>query len=81
MGELAQFIHDNVASTGVYIGELEHPFQPIEDNADESAHISADPAVIKFKFANEDHKELMVGENLEPGKGVTHDVFADAFTD
>ena len=35
LGELAQFIHENVGSTGVYIGELEPPFQPIEEDADE----------------------------------------------
>ena len=27
LNQLAEFIHENVGSTGTYIGELEHPFK------------------------------------------------------
>ena len=36
---LAQYIHDNIGSTGVYIGQLEPPFLPIKEDADKAAHL------------------------------------------
>lgn len=75
LGALAQFCQDKVGSTGVYIGELEHPFHPIAEDDNATAHIKPDEAqIIKFKFASEDHADI-VGKTLAPGKGVTHDVF------
>lgn len=38
------------------------------------------PPIIKFKFANQDHKELLIGSSLKPGQGKAHDVFAEAIT-
>jgi hypothetical protein len=32
--DFAQYIHNNVGSTGVYIGELEPPRRKIKDDAD-----------------------------------------------
>lgn len=62
---LAQHIHNNTGSTGVYIGQLEPPLLKIKDDADEDAHLDKhSPEVIKFKFANSDHKELTAGTIL-----------------
>lgn len=36
------------------------------------------PETIKFKFASEDHADL-IGKNLAPSVGVTHDVFAKEY--
>jgi hypothetical protein len=53
LNQLAEFIHENVGSTGTYIGELEHPFKQINEDADEYAHIDKlNPEVIKFKFSS-----------------------------
>lgn len=39
------------------------------------------PEIIKFKYANEDHKELIVGTVIQPGQGISHDVFSDSITE
>jgi hypothetical protein len=63
----------------VYIGELEHPFQQIKEDDNDTAHINDKmPETIKFKFASEDHADL-VGKNLAPSEGVTHGVFAKEY--
>jgi len=38
------------------------------------------PEIIKFKFANSDHEDLVVGTNLEAGSGIAHGVFDEAMT-
>lgn len=70
-----------MGSTGVYIGELEPELLPIKDDADETAHLDLNnPEVIKFKFANEDHRALLKNKVLRETEGVTHDVFSEEFT-
>jgi hypothetical protein len=70
-------MHMNMGSTGVYIGQLEPPHKPIEEDADDDAHLDTNsPPIIKFKFSNEDHKDLIVGTSLAPGQGISHDVFS-----
>ena len=67
LNQLAEFIHENVGSTGTYIGELEHPFKQINDDADEYAHIDKlTPEVIKFKFSSDNHQDIIVGKELRP---------------
>lgn len=74
-------MHRNIASTGVYIGQLEAPFKPIADDADDEAHLDkAAPEIIKFKFANSDHKDLIVGTDLEQSQGLSHSVFDEEVT-
>ena len=81
LGGLAQHIHDNIGSTGVYIGQLEPKVRKIKDDDDEKAHLDLDsPEIIKFKFANSDHQDLIVGTTLKRGQGISHDVFADSIT-
>ena len=78
---LAQHIHDNIGSTGVYIGQLEPPLLKIEEDADETAHLdTTNPEVIKFKFANSDHKDLITSTILQPGQGICHEVFTEEMT-
>jgi hypothetical protein len=49
---------------------------PITEDADDGAHIAEGaPLVIKFKYANEDHENIMVGRILEKGQGICHDLF------
>jgi len=38
------------------------------------------PEVIKFKFANSDHKNLMTDKILQPGVGICHEVFKENMT-
>jgi hypothetical protein len=38
------------------------------------------PEIIKFKFANSDHRDLIVGTNLGNKQGLSHSVFADDVT-
>lgn len=75
-------MHETIKSTGCYIGQLEFPFKDISEDADAEAHLDKEkPEVIKYDWANEDHKDLIVGTNLPPSKGITHDVFAQDFID
>lgn len=79
---LAQYIHNNVGSTGVYIGQLEPPRLQINEDANEEDHLDlANPEVIKFKFANSDHKAVMQNKILGPKIGVSHEVFTDDKTE
>lgn len=81
MEDFAQYIHDNIGSTGVYIGQLEPPRKEAADDADEEAHLDRDkPEIIKFKFANADHKSLMVDTELAQGQGITHEVLTEEYT-
>jgi len=73
LGDFAEYLHKNIGSTGVYIGQLEPPFKEIPEDADDEAHLDkSKPDIIKFKFANEDHTNLIVGTHLEPSEGITH---------
>jgi hypothetical protein len=81
LGAFAEYLHANVGSTGVYIGQLEPPHKPIEEDGEEDAHLDLNnPAIIKFKFANKDHKELLLGSSLKPGQGKAHDAFNETVT-
>ena len=67
MGDLTEYIHRNIGSTGVYIGKLEVPFKPIDDKAEEESHFEKnEPEIIKYLFSNKDHEELIVGTSLKP---------------
>ena len=77
----AEHLHRNIGSTGVYIGQLEPRNLEIEDDADEEGHLdTARPEVIKFKFANEDHRSLIKDTIIENDTGICHGVFAEGFT-
>lgn len=81
LGDLAGYLHEVSKSTGVYIGELQFPFQDIADDADEQAHLNKTKSeVLKFRFANEDHQALVCGKELHPSKGIAHDALAEDFT-
>jgi hypothetical protein len=74
--DLCNYIHKNIGATGVYMSKLEPKMKEIADDADDQAHIDAEaPHVLKFKHANEDHQELMVGAVLEPNQGICHQLF------
>lgn len=78
---LANYLHRNIGATGVYIGQLQPPHLKIEEDADEQAHLDLEnPEVIKFKFANTNHKDLMVNQILPPTNGISHDVFSEEVT-
>ena len=75
------YLHENTNATGCYIGKLEYPFKEIPEDADENAHLDTEsPEIIKFIFSNIDHRTKVVGTNLKPGQGITHNVFAPDFT-
>jgi hypothetical protein len=74
--DFANYLHKNIGATGVYIGKLEPPLKPIEDDADDSAHIDSEaPLVIKFKHADKSHEKLMVGAVLNPDQGIIHGLY------
>ena len=76
--ELANYIQRNTGATGVYIGKLEKETQPIQEGDDDTAHIVEDaPLVIKFKHANDSHKDLMVGKVLKKDMGICHELFGE----
>lgn len=78
---LANYLHKNIGATGVYIGQLQPPHLKIQDDADEQAHLDLEnPEVIKFKFANSNHKDLMVNQILPSTSGISHDVFSEEVT-
>ena len=80
--DFAQYIHNNVGSTGVYIGQLEPPRRKIKDDADENSHLNLEkPEIIKFKYANEDHRSLINGTVLAPNQGISHKVFSEQMTE
>ena len=80
--DFAQYIHNNVGSTGVYIGQLEPPRRKIKDDADENAHLNLEKSeIIKFKYANEDHRSLINGTVLAPNQGISHKVFSEQMTE
>jgi len=80
--ELCDYLNKNIGATGVYISKLEPKMKEIEEDADENAHIDTEaPEVLKFKHANKDHCELMVGAVLHPNQGISHQLFAGAGED
>ena len=73
---LAEYLNKNLGATGVYIGKLEPKMKPINEDDDDAAHIDTEgPLVLNFKYANEDHKDLMIGKVLEPSMGISHSLF------
>ena len=81
MEGLAQYLHNNIGSTGVYIGQLEPPLLKVADDAEENAHLDKNAdEVVKFKYANSDHKDLVVGTVIKAGKGLCHNVFTEDMT-
>jgi hypothetical protein len=75
---LAEYLFKKTGATGVYIGKLEPKMKPIEEDDDDQAHIDTEaPMVIKFHYANEDHKALMIGKVLEQGQGICHNLFGE----
>lgn len=74
---LVNFLKDRTEATGAYIGYLQYPELPIEDDAMEDAHLNMEaPKVVKFTHATEDHK-FIVGRFLGEEQGITHDVFKE----
>ncbi len=56
----------NLNASGVYIGKLEFYMKEIKDNANNTAHIDENASlVIRFHFANDNHKSLMLGKILK----------------
>jgi hypothetical protein len=59
---LANYLEFNIGATGVYIGQLEQKMKPINDDDDDKAHIEDEaPMIIKFKYANKSHENIMIG--------------------
>lgn len=79
--DLSEHLQENIGATGVYIGELEYPFQTINDEADENAHLNKEsPEVLKFKWAKGDHADSVVGTELPPNKGICHEALSEEIT-
>lgn len=67
MNQYCEWIEEEKKFTGVYIGELEHPFKEIdlEKEDSEEAHLDIEaPKIIKFKAASNSHNYLMIGKSL-----------------
>lgn len=78
MAELTNYIHRNIKATGVYVGQLEPPMKEISEDAGDEDHIDTEaPLVLKFKHANKDHEEFMVGAVLTNDSGIAHTLFRE----
>lgn len=74
---MTDYLAEHTGATGVYIGKLVAPCKPIEDDADDKAHIDDEaPKVIQYLHATKDHS-FMVDRVLGPDQGITHDVFKE----
>jgi hypothetical protein len=74
-------LHENTGATGVYIGELEHPFRRIQEDAEEHEHLDTmKDQVLKFKWAKGDHADAVIGTDLPPTQGIAHDALTDELT-
>ena len=72
----ATYLHDNIGSTTVYIGQLEPPRKECEDDADENDHLDRDsPEIIKIKFSKGDYSDVLINSEIKEGQGLTHPVF------
>jgi hypothetical protein len=62
---MTEFLKEMTKSTAVYIGKLETPKRPIEEDDDDKAHIDEEAAkVIKFYHATSGH-DFLVGKYLK----------------
>jgi len=78
LAELTCYIHRNINATGVYIGQLEPPMKEIADDAGDEDHLDPEaPLVLKYKYANKDHEDCMVGAVLTGDSGITHTLFGE----
>jgi len=60
---------------------LQPPLLNIKEDADDNAHLDlVNPEVIKFKFANSTHKDLIKDRILKPNMGICHGVFSEEIT-
>lgn len=74
---LCNFLQEHTKATGTYIGYLQFPELPIEDDAGDMDHLNQDaPKVVKFTHATPDH-QYVVGAVLQPDQGITHDCFME----
>jgi hypothetical protein len=74
---LTDYLHEHTGATGVYIAKLVAPTHPIEDDADDHAHIDEEaPKVLQYIHATKDH-QFMIDRVLAPDSGITHDVFKE----
>ena len=67
LNQYCDWIQQEKGFSGVYMGELEHPFKDIdlEKEDSEEAHLDTEaPKVIKFKAASNNHNTLMLGKWL-----------------
>lgn len=50
----------------------------IQDDDDDTAHVAEDaPLVLKFKHANKDHEDIIIGSVLNQDQGICHDLFKE----
>ncbi len=74
---LTDYLHEHTGATGVYIAKLVAPTRPIEDDADDRAHLDEEaPKVLQYIHATKDH-QFMIDRVLTPEVGLTHDVFKE----
>jgi len=58
--QLTDFLSENTQATGVYIGKLVYPRKPIQDDADDKAHLDEESAkVLEYVNATTDHKFML----------------------
>lgn len=74
---LNDHLHTNTNATAVYIGKVVQAIKPIKDSDNDKAHIDKTASShIHFCHSDPGHS-FIVGQVLEPGQGVTYEVFED----
>ncbi len=74
---LNDHLHTNTNATAVYIGKVVQATKPIKDSDNDKAHIDKTASShIHFIHSDPEHS-FIVGQVLEPGQGVTYEVFED----
>lgn len=74
---LNDHLHKNTNATAVYIGRVVQAYKPIKDSDNDKAHIDKNAQKhIHFVHADPKHS-FIIDQVLEPGQGVTYEVFED----
>lgn len=74
--ELSEFITEHTDSTTCYIGKLTKPKKPIDDEADDTAHIDEEALEqIEIIHASPAEYQFLVGKTIKANEGVTHRLF------
>lgn len=81
MQDLNDYLKEGTKATAVYIAKMVQPYKPITDKDNDRAHIDMEAVPhLQYAYASADHK-FLVDKILQPGQGVTYDIFNETPVD